>query len=98
MICSIKEDMIDKGLSQIMFDKTRDDSTLDHIYVNNFSKLNKVYSDANTSSDHSAIFVERNMKIIKSEETYVKTRSWKNINYEKLNQDIINSDEYSKLL
>ena len=45
MISSLKEDFIDKGLRQIMLDNTRYDTTLDHIYINNFNKLKRVYSD-----------------------------------------------------
>ena len=96
-------DMIDNYLLsnnfiQLINENTRTHKILDHIYINNKSKIYKSYVESDSPSDHKFVSLEKNMKVSSVEEKYILTRNLKSINYEQINDNIINSDIYIQLL
>ena len=98
MSSMIKDKLIDNGMILINNKETRNKALLDHIYTNKIDKIESINQDDNTTSDHSLLEFSRNMKINKIEETLIETRNFKKIDYEKLNNDIMNNEKYLSTL
>ena len=62
------------------------------------NKIKKSYIEVDSSTDHSFITVEKMMKINQIEENFIITRNFKNIDFNILNQNIIDSEYYLEML
>ena len=71
---------------------------LDHFYTNKIDKLFKFSQSEFTTSDHSQLEYDRHMKINVCEEQYILTRQWNKINFETINENIINDENYLNAL
>ena len=71
---------------------------LDHFYTNRIDKLYQLNQDDQTPSDHSMLDYIRHMKIESAEEKFVMTRKWNLIDYEAINQNIIENEHYQVAL
>ena len=98
MSTMIKERLLDNGLMMINKKSTRNGSILDHFYTNNIEKIEEIKIEDDTNSDHSMIIVKRRMKINNIEETVIITRKYKDINYDEINENILNNENYNNLL
>ena len=98
MINMIKERMNDNGMKIINKKPTRNGRILDHIYTNKPEKIINLSQEDNTTSDHSLLEINRSMKIDTIEETIINTRNYKIINYDNINENIINNEEYENML
>ena len=98
----INEKLINNGMKLINNEPTRFEGGiergLDHIYSNRIEKMYKFNQSNFTSSDHSILHYYRQMKVQQSEETYILTRQWNKINYDEVNQNIINHPNYIESL
>ena len=95
---SIQSNLLSNNFKQIIADNTRNESILDHIYTNNTNKIHRSYTENDSSSDHCFINLEKKMLYTNDEEKYYLTREWKKIDYDLLNNNIMNSDKYIHLL
>ena len=71
---------------------------LDHVYTNDKSKIYSSYVENDSPTDHKFITLEKYMKVSSSEENIVISRNLNNVNYDKINDNIVNSDIYIQLL
>ena len=94
----VKEKILDYGFTMMINKETRGKAILDHMYTNKVEKINSVDIDRNTTSDHSINSVIIKMKVNTIEEPMINTRNFKIINYEEINYNIINSENYNKML
>ena len=100
----LKENLIDQGMKLINKEKTffryDDDysSMLDIIMTNRTSKVKSVSQKNDSQSDHSVLTFNRQMKVIQSEELYIKTRKLSNLDTNELNSKIFSHELYYKSL
>ena len=94
----IKERILDNGLVMINNRNTRNNKILDHFYTNNIEKIENIYIEGDTTSDHNMVIVNRKMKVNNTEETIIVIRNYKDLNYEEMNENIINEEDYRDLL
>ena len=94
----IKENILDKGFKLINSLSTRrmggSESLLDHYYTNKPSKIKSIQQIDDTSSDHSILIICRQMNITEAEEKYILTRNYSKINFEMVENEILDREEY----
>ena len=97
MLETIRANLIANNFVQLINENTRTNKILDHIYTNN---VNKVISIAieDSSTDHKYTSVNRSMKIDTIEEKFFLTRKWKDVDYDIINNNIINTENYINML
>ena len=94
----IKDQLLGNNFFQLIKSDTRNQKILDHIYYNNLSKLQRVYVDIDSDSDHNFIIIEKKMKVNLCEERYHITRRFYSIDFDKLNNDIMCDLDYINML
>ena len=94
----IKERLSDNGMKMMIKQNTRNDKILDHFYTNKMEKIEEIKVDNDSTSDHNKIIIKRNMKIDNIEEAIIMSRKYKNINYDTINENIINDNDYQSIL
>ena len=97
MIGLLKTYLLENNFLQLIQENTRTVKILDHIYYNNINKLHHRYTEP-SSTDHKIIVIEKKMKVSQLEERFCYTRKWKQINYERMEKNIIDSDIYRTML
>ena len=98
----IKEKLLDNGMRLVNSSPTRFEGGiergLDHIYTNRIDKLYNFTQTDHTSSDHSMLQYQRHMKVQACEESYILTRQWEKIDFDLINENILNSENYNEAL
>ena len=102
MVGYIKSVFFDNNIKIINRKPTRTEankkSVLDHFYTNHPKKIKCVEQNDDTNSDHSMLKILRHMKVTQSEEQYTFTRDYKKIDFDRVNQEIMDSDIYFEIL
>ena len=81
-----------------MKENTRGLKILDHICSNNLKKIQKSSVIVDTSSDHIFVQLEKKMNVIQVEDKFYLSRKWKDIDYEIMQQNMLNTEEYFLML
>ena len=92
------ECLIQNGFSQMVTFTTHDQSTLDHFYTNNVSKIESIKKIEEITSDHYAFIVYRKMKINQAEEALMTIRDFSKVNKSELIHKIRNHPKYFNAL
>ena len=68
---SINSILLSNNFSQLINENTQTNKILDHIYMNNKSKILKSYVENDSPSDHKSISLEKFMNVNSREEKYI---------------------------
>ena len=78
--------------------KDKNGKSMDHFYTNRPDKMHSIIIHKDTESDHAAVEYNRHMKVEGSEEIYIQSRKWDNIDYDIINENIKNDPNYIRAL
>lgn len=98
MIGFMKHNLLDQNMSLMHKNITRvqgnNKSCLDITLSNQPYKMKEIKLVEDTTSDHYLTIYDRLMNVNQAEEKYIKSRVYSAIDYEKINENLINSDRY----
>ena len=94
----LQEKLVNCGMKQISkeitFKQGTCQSNIHLVFTNKIDKIKKITTDFNTTTAHCAVIIKRHMKIRNKEERYSYARDTKDIDWEDINEKIMNHKDY----